>query len=202
MKKITLIALSALFGILATVTAFAALKPLGFSDVKPTDWFFRATTEAQQLGLMNGVDGKFLPSKTVNRAELAVILQKERQIFEREYIGTLQNWVTSGGLLEGHHLYVYDMLFRQFPFTENPGDDPRVMMKDIWTKKGFEKAFDVTEEYKSAPFTLSVYAEKNWQTKKISQFFINSEFENDGVKWFGPFIDDVKRLQGNLADLK
>lgn len=198
MKKITLVALSTLFGILATVTAFAAVKSFGFSDVKPTDWFYGPAMEAQRLGIMTGVDGKFLPNKPVTRAELAVVVKRVQE----SYIDTLQNWVTAGGLLEGHHLYVYDMLFRQFPFTENPDDDPRIMMKDIWTKKGFEKAFDVTDEYKSAPFTLSIYAEKDWQTKKISQFFINSEFANNGVKWFGPFIDDVKRLQGNLVDLK
>lgn len=195
MKKFTLILLGTLLGIMATVTVFAAIQ--GFSDIKPTDWFYGPALEAQQLGLMKGVNGKFMPGEVVNRAQLAVILQQQKRVFEESNGSLLRNWVTAGGLLEGHHLYVYSTLFRQIPMTENPNDDPRKMMKDIWTAKGFEKAFDVTEADKNFRGPFSIYAEQGWQNKKLSEFFIYN-----GARWYGPFIDNVQRLQINLADFQ
>lgn len=200
MKKLTLISFGILFGIAATVTVFAAVQ--GFSDVKPTDWFYGPALEAQRLGIMNGVNGKFMPAEVVNRAQLAVILKQEKRVLEESTVSLLQNWVTVGGLLEGHHLYVYGTLFRQIPLSKTPGDDPRVIIKNIWTAKGFEKAFEVpeTDKFKWGPF--SIYAENGWQNKALSEFFIYTDNGINGVKWYGPFIDNVKRLQDNLADFK
>lgn len=48
---------------------------LVFTDVKTTAWYYTYVLEAKDLGLMNGVgDGRFLPEKTLTRAQLVQAL--------------------------------------------------------------------------------------------------------------------------------
>lgn len=199
MKKSSLIILGIALGMLITVTAFAVEQ--GFSDIKPTDWFYGPALQAQRLGLMKGVNGKFMPADVVNRAQLAVVLQQQKKVLNEDTIALLRNWSTVGGLLEGHHLYVYGALFRQIPMSSNPNDDPRVTLKDKWIADGFSKAFDVPVTDKFIFGGFSIYAPKGWQNKRLAEFFIFADRGNDVAKWYGPFIDDVQRLQTNLADL-
>lgn len=52
-------------------------KDMNFSDVKETDWFYKAVEECVEKGLITGYeDGTFKPSGVVTRAELAVVLSK------------------------------------------------------------------------------------------------------------------------------
>lgn len=199
MKKISLIIIGLILGVGFTITALAVTQG-GFSDIKPSDWFYGPALEAQQLGLMKGVNGKFMPGEAVNRAQLAVVLQAAKKNIQSMIMdndaGLLQ---TLGGvLLEGHHLYIYGTLFYKVPSDQNSKDDPQSFMK----AKSVIKAFDVPKTDKFIYGPVSIYAESGWQEKKLSGFFIYKDGRSDAVKWYGPFFDNVQRLQGNLDDLK
>jgi len=71
-KTLTLILVGALLG---STVAFAASK--FFSDVPSNAWYSDAVASLSEKGIINGYpDGTFGPTNNVNRAELAVIIDR------------------------------------------------------------------------------------------------------------------------------
>lgn len=169
-----------LFGIVLTLATTAFAYNEGFIDIKPSDWFYNAALEAQNTGVMQGVNGKFLPGNPVTRAELAVVLQRSDQ----QIIKPLRTWITP--LLNGSHLFAYILMFPQVPWEL---DDPRELFKD---SLHLEVAFTATG--------LTFYAERGWENNKFAEFFIYSPGGPEG-DWYGGFQDDVKRLSQEVTDL-
>lgn len=77
-KTITLIIVGSLLG---SSVAFAASKI--FSDVPSNTWYTEAVNNLSEKGIINGYsDGTFGPTNNVNRAELAVMLDRMLQYIE------------------------------------------------------------------------------------------------------------------------
>lgn len=71
MRKILLaVGVFVLFGI---ATTFAVIN---FPDVRITDWFYDAVNFATDHNYINGIGGRFEPSRTVTRDQTAVMLYK------------------------------------------------------------------------------------------------------------------------------
>lgn len=76
MKKIII---SLLCGI-AFIAPTALSASLFFPDVKSSDWFYSDVKNMSDWGIIKGnADGTYAPSKNVNRAELATILNRYEQ---------------------------------------------------------------------------------------------------------------------------
>lgn len=74
MKKILALLLGTV--LLCTSVAFAsAAETPAFSDM-PDDWSTKALTAAVENGLLNGTDGKILPSDNLTRAQMATIIAR------------------------------------------------------------------------------------------------------------------------------
>jgi len=76
MKKTVLFGL--LVGFLLTVSIAFASGPIQyFSDVNDGDWYYDSVSELAGIGVLEGYsDGTYQPSNSVNRAEIAVILDR------------------------------------------------------------------------------------------------------------------------------
>lgn len=73
MKKLSLFLIGLIAGIVPTAFAAATI----FSDVNDTDWYYEAVTSLQEKGIVAGYDDDtYRPSNNVNRAELAVMLDR------------------------------------------------------------------------------------------------------------------------------
>lgn len=73
MKKIHILILGILLG--AIPTAFAATTT--FSDVSEGSWYYEAVQSLTDLGIIEGYgDGTYQPANNVNRAEMAVMMDR------------------------------------------------------------------------------------------------------------------------------
>ncbi len=83
-KTFTLILIGAVLG---STVAFAASKV--FSDVPANTWYTDAVNSLSSKGIINGYsDGTFSPTKNVNRAELAVMLDRLIEYLESDEVAT------------------------------------------------------------------------------------------------------------------
>ncbi len=73
MKTIQILLLGVILGAVPTAFATSAM----FSDVSEGEWYFEAIENLAELGIVEGYeDGTYLPSNEVNRAEMAVMLDR------------------------------------------------------------------------------------------------------------------------------
>lgn len=73
MKKIQILVLGILLGAVPTAFATTAM----FSDVSEGDWYYEAVENLAELGIVEGYeDDTYLPANDVNRAELAVMMNR------------------------------------------------------------------------------------------------------------------------------
>lgn len=73
MKKLQILVLGIILGAVPTALATTAM----FSDVSEGDWYYEAVENLASLGIVEGYeDGTYLPANDVNRAELAVMMNR------------------------------------------------------------------------------------------------------------------------------
>lgn len=73
MKKIQILLLGIILGAIPTALATTTT----FSDVSESDWYYEAVESLAGLGIIEGYeDGTYKPSSNVNRAEIAVMLNR------------------------------------------------------------------------------------------------------------------------------
>lgn len=66
------------------IMAMVVLAP--FSDVSKDAWYATYAAHAKKLGLVAGVDGKFLPTNNITRAELAKIISVAKKLYEESLL--------------------------------------------------------------------------------------------------------------------
>ncbi|MFA4852104.1 MAG: S-layer homology domain-containing protein [Candidatus Gracilibacteria bacterium] len=77
MKKLHILFLGILLGAIPTAFATASL----FSDVNEGDWYYDAVVNLQEKGIIEGYeDDTYKPASDVNRAELAVIIDRLMEV--------------------------------------------------------------------------------------------------------------------------
>ena len=100
-----------LLTILAIPVAFAA--GIAFSDISENDWYSNSVQHLAELGIVEGYsDGTYKPNNNVNRAEMAVMMDRllitlkektcivdENLYFENDWIESVACFCSSGGEL-------------------------------------------------------------------------------------------------------
>ena len=66
------------------IMAMVVLAP--FTDVSKDAWYATYAAHAKKLGLVAGVDGKFLPNNNITRAELAKIISVAKKLYEESLL--------------------------------------------------------------------------------------------------------------------
>lgn len=96
-RTLTLILVGAILG---STGAFAASK--FFSDVPANTWYTDAVNGLSTKGIINGYpDGTFGPTKNVNRAELAVMLDKTIQYLQTGTVSSSNTGIPISYVREG-----------------------------------------------------------------------------------------------------
>jgi len=113
MKKISIF----LMGLIAGVVPTAFASSLIFSDVSEGDWYYSAVNNLSDMGIVEGYeDGTYRPSNDVNRAEMAVILDRLNDairngcIYEEDKhdLGILEDPDDTQFFLDGDTVYLGD----------------------------------------------------------------------------------------------
>lgn len=77
-----------LTGLILAIVPVALAQGINFSDVIPASWYESAVMRLSEKGILQGYpDGSFQPEKTVNRAELAVTLDRLPQTLDGNVVG-------------------------------------------------------------------------------------------------------------------
>lgn len=149
MKKILMAAVGA---IMVGAIAVAQTVP-SFPDVVSSDWFADASNFAREHEFITGIDGRFEPATTVNRAQAAVMLQKFASNVHMELGGAsfMDPWFgfqlvfpTSwrGYLFETVHGRNQSGLLttNNFGLINNTRKFERIMSIFVWTKSAWDAA--------------------------------------------------------------
>ena len=92
-------------GVLLGSSATLALSRV-FSDVPANEWFSASVNSLSEKGIVNGYsDGTFRPSNSVNRAELAVMLDKTIQYLQNNPASSNQTSAQSKCIALGGNPY-------------------------------------------------------------------------------------------------
>lgn len=191
MKKFT-IGIGIGFILAAVPLAFATSDY--FADVPAGEWYSESVNSLYEKEIVHGYnDGKFHPTNSPNRAEVALMIKKTIDFMEKQNDAKTAAIVTH--LLHGQDLFAYSSSAR---FVPRATDDAGRYLDDI---KDLEKAFSVTKTSDFIPDAFTIYASADWKTAKISTFFIHFDGTSLDEGWSGPFWDDVNRLSQEAQTL-
>lgn len=85
-----------LLGVATTAIGAGILGSAKFSDVPKGSYYDAAVGRLSEMGIIQGVDGRFFPDRPVNRAEIAVILDRAMQAMQGgSYVSSTASSVSS-----------------------------------------------------------------------------------------------------------
>jgi len=176
--------------VLGATVGFAAT--MSFSDVTSSDWFYNGVVYSSENDLMTGYsDGTFGPNESVNRAQLATVLER----MDAGKIDEIVKELTSlraykVDQLKGGTWQEYLDTYKQFPVQGIQ------LAGEGWLPYEMVEASLVTVETDDSNGIQLMTTEPIKPV--IHQFFIRIEAMGGGT--FGPFADDVNRLVEEISD--
>lgn len=196
--KLTFFIGGMVFMSLITVVVTSALTPKQFSDVDQAAYYSWPVSHMNMMGVMSGYEnGKFGPNDPVTRGQVATILNKYNDkmgLALANEIGGIRSMFMDQ--LKGKTWADYKSKYAYFPFSFDSGlavesavNSPSGPTYD-WLKDNSVVAYDETK----AGQGIQIYADKNWASKDLTDFYVKTDNDYYGDRYYGPFYDNVKKL--------